>query len=78
MLSAHISGNENAIPDFKTGPEIMTQLKTWLNIEPSQGCPYSCIYCFRHDDDNDDVFDNTVPTPLASFDYIMGALEQHP
>jgi len=53
----------------------VTQLKSWLNIEHSTGCPYQCAYCYRHDEG---VFELRKPKPLASIGNIIKELENYP
>ncbi len=55
--------------------ELIIQLKSWLNLEPSIGCPNSCCYCFRHDDG---LFNLKIPRPTISIKTLIKRLEKHP
>lgn len=54
--------------------ETITQMKSWLNVELSSGCPYSCAYCFRHSDGD---FSIKKPMPTAPVDEIFQQLLKH-
>ena len=55
--------------------ENITQLKSWLNLEPTSGCPYSCAYCFRNSDGD---FALKEPIPLVSIEGLISDLLKHP
>lgn len=55
--------------------EFITQLKSWLNLEPSIGCPNSCAYCYRHEDGD---FELRTPKPTLPVEELVEQLEEHP
>jgi len=55
--------------------KLITQLKSWLNIEPSIGCPNDCVYCHRHTDGD---FDLKIPQPTVAIGALFRCLQRHP
>ena len=55
--------------------ELITQLKSWLNIEPSIGCSNTCVYCYRHSDGD---FYLRSPQPTIPLRNLFKQLQKHP
>lgn len=55
--------------------ELITQLKSWLDIEPSVGCPNKCAYCHRISDGD---FYLTKPKATILIERLFLKLQKHP
>ncbi len=53
--------------------DVITQLKSWLSINPVIGCPTDCAYCIRHEDD----IEITEPKQIETSSNAIEKLQQN-
>lgn len=56
-------------PRVRTG--IVDQHATWIAVNPVQGCPKSCRYCFLHERGQAGVAPETLADPASTVELLL-------
>jgi DNA repair photolyase len=64
----------NLYQSLKSDLGLVTQLKSWLSVNPVVGCPMGCKYCYRHDND---LFDLKSPIQTRSVEETLTEVLNH-
>jgi DNA repair photolyase len=58
-------------PRFRTG--IVDQHATWIAVNPVQGCPKSCLYCFLHERGQAGVAPEVLAEPARAVELLLAS-----
>jgi DNA repair photolyase len=71
-MTSHLRPTESS-PRPRTRTPIVDQHATWIAVNPVQGCPKACAYCFLNERSQTSVRPEQLATPAETIDLLLAS-----